>query len=107
VNAPSKQVSPAVLTLSRKEDFKAFCDAPGRIQPPVLSRDELRVLATAERTAYNQCLPARHRRPRRNQPGPPTDGPRLPLLRLAIPFEEVPFRRFAAVYGVVSLPVEW
>jgi len=32
---------------------------------------------------------------------------RLPGLRLTIPFEEVPFRTFATVYGVVSLPVEW
>lgn len=32
---------------------------------------------------------------------------RLPGLRLAVPFEEIPFRRFATVYGLVSLPVEW
>ncbi|MBD9702082.1 MULTISPECIES: AAA family ATPase [Streptomyces] len=55
MNAPSKQVSTAVLTLSRKEDFQAFCDAPGRSQPPVLSRDELRILDAAERDAYNRA----------------------------------------------------
>ncbi|MCX4564516.1 cytochrome P450 [Streptomyces phaeochromogenes] len=32
---------------------------------------------------------------------------RLPGLRLAIPFEEVPFRSFATVYGVTALPVTW
>lgn len=55
MNAPSKQASPAVLTLSRKEDFKAFCDAPARTQPPALGRDELEVLATADRHAYNRA----------------------------------------------------
>ncbi|MEH0655042.1 hypothetical protein QA995_37580 [Streptomyces scabiei] len=48
-------MSTAVLTLSRKEDFQAFCDAPGRSQPPVLSRDELRILDAAERDAYNRA----------------------------------------------------
>jgi oxidation protein CepF len=32
---------------------------------------------------------------------------RFPGLRLAIPFEEVPFRSFATVYGLRSLPVMW
>ncbi|MET7402822.1 cytochrome P450 [Dactylosporangium sp. NPDC005572] len=32
---------------------------------------------------------------------------RFPDLKLAIPFEEVPFREFATVYGVESLPVTW
>jgi cytochrome P450 len=32
---------------------------------------------------------------------------RFPGLRLAIPFEEVPFRGFATVYGLRSLPVTW
>src|SRR5260370_27793327 len=32
---------------------------------------------------------------------------RFPGLRLAIPFEQVPFRSFATVYGLRSLPVMW
>ncbi|MEV4315344.1 cytochrome P450 [Actinocrispum sp. NPDC049592] len=32
---------------------------------------------------------------------------RFPALRLAIPFEEVPFRSYSVVYGVESLPVTW
>ncbi|MCW2947910.1 MAG: linalool 8-monooxygenase [Actinoallomurus sp.] len=32
---------------------------------------------------------------------------RFPALRLAVPFEEVPFRTYSAVYGVRSLPVAW
>lgn len=32
---------------------------------------------------------------------------RFPGLRLAVPFEEIPFRKFATVYGVESLPVAW
>ena len=32
---------------------------------------------------------------------------RLPGLRLAVPFEEVPFRHEMLVYGVHSLPVAW
>ncbi|MGI5439267.1 cytochrome P450 [Streptomyces shenzhenensis] len=32
---------------------------------------------------------------------------RLPTLRLAVPFEEVPFRQQMSVYGVTRLPVTW
>ncbi len=32
---------------------------------------------------------------------------RIPSLRLAIPFEEVPFRETTSVYGLNALPVEW
>jgi cytochrome P450 len=32
---------------------------------------------------------------------------RIPTLRLAVPFEEVPFRETTSVYGLNALPVEW
>lgn len=32
---------------------------------------------------------------------------RLPGLRLAIPFEDVAFRRHTALYGLTELPVTW
>jgi cytochrome P450 len=32
---------------------------------------------------------------------------RFPDLRLAVPFEEIPFRKISIVYGVDSLPVAW
>lgn len=32
---------------------------------------------------------------------------RFPTLRLAVPFDEVPFRAFSVVYGLSALPVEW
>ncbi|MGW1784027.1 cytochrome P450 [Streptomyces sp. NPDC002143] len=32
---------------------------------------------------------------------------KLPGLRLAVPFEEVPFRQKMSVYGVTSLPIAW
>ena len=32
---------------------------------------------------------------------------RIPSLRLAVPFEDVPFRETTSVYGLNSLPVEW
>ncbi|HKN97370.1 MAG TPA: cytochrome P450 [Pseudonocardiaceae bacterium] len=32
---------------------------------------------------------------------------RFPTLRLAVPFEDVPFRAFSVVHGLSALPVEW
>ena len=32
---------------------------------------------------------------------------RIPTLRLAIPFEEIPFKDDRLAYGVYSLPCEW
>ncbi|MEW1777912.1 hypothetical protein [Streptomyces sp. NPDC086777] len=32
---------------------------------------------------------------------------RLPGLKLAIPFDDVPFRQQMSVYGVTRLPVTW
>lgn len=32
---------------------------------------------------------------------------RMPTLRLAVPFEEVPFKETGSVYGLHALPVEW
>jgi cytochrome P450 len=32
---------------------------------------------------------------------------RFPTLRLAVPFDEVPFRAFSVVYGLSALPVAW
>ena len=32
---------------------------------------------------------------------------RMPMLRLAIPFDEVPFRHEMFIYGVHRLPVTW
>ncbi|WP_405467203.1 AAA family ATPase [Streptomyces canus] len=43
------------LALSRKEDFKAFVDAPRRTQPEALNRKALRALEEKARAAYNRA----------------------------------------------------
>ncbi|MFJ6438457.1 TniB family NTP-binding protein [Streptomyces sp. NPDC091416] len=42
------------LALSRKEDFKAFVDAPRRPRPEILGRDELRSMDAPARVAYDR-----------------------------------------------------
>ncbi|MFJ9381080.1 TniB family NTP-binding protein [Streptomyces sp. NPDC101455] len=54
MKTPAGPASPEKLALSRKEDFKAFVDAPRRTQPRLLSRDELKALDEADRHVYNR-----------------------------------------------------
>ncbi|MGW7317409.1 AAA family ATPase [Streptomyces sp. NPDC054865] len=49
------RVDPGNLALSRKEDFKAFIDAPRRTRPETLDRKALQALTSAERAAYDRA----------------------------------------------------
>ncbi|MFD8064214.1 AAA family ATPase [Streptomyces cyaneofuscatus] len=54
MTSPALQPDPGSLALSRKEDFKAFVEAPRRSRPEALDRNALRALTGPERSAYDR-----------------------------------------------------
>jgi cytochrome P450 len=90
-----------------------FCSLPMANRDPALLADGSRLDITREPAPHvafghgiHHCLGAPLAR-MEMRIGFPTLLRRFPALRLAIPSDEVEFRRFSTVHGVRSLPVTW